>query len=147
MCAHVRLDEAASEGEGDRLGAGIDAELREDVLDVGGDGLRADHEIRGDLTLRPPLGEEAEDLASVSRSLGEALKQAASVMKRRGLVIVVSDLYEEAEALPQVRDGKLAGSICTHTSSTFAVVQPISSKDSSGTSVHSCPTSHASGQL
>ena len=36
-------------------------------------------------------------------SLGEALKQAATVMKRRGLVIVVSDLYEEAEALPQVR--------------------------------------------
>jgi uncharacterized protein (DUF58 family) len=36
-------------------------------------------------------------------SLGEALKQAATVMKRRGLVIAVSDLYEEGEALPQVR--------------------------------------------
>ncbi len=36
-------------------------------------------------------------------SLGDALRQAATVMKRRGLVIVVSDLYEEGEALPQVR--------------------------------------------
>lgn len=36
-------------------------------------------------------------------SLGEALRKAATVMKRRGLVIVVSDLYEDAEALPQVR--------------------------------------------
>lgn len=36
-------------------------------------------------------------------SLGDALRKAATVMKRRGLVIVVSDLYEEAEALPQVR--------------------------------------------
>lgn len=36
-------------------------------------------------------------------SLGDALRRAASVMKRRGLVIVVSDLYEEGEALPQIR--------------------------------------------
>ncbi|MDP2319765.1 MAG: DUF58 domain-containing protein [Acidobacteriota bacterium] len=36
-------------------------------------------------------------------SLEDALRKAATVMKRRGLVIVVSDLYEEAEALPQVR--------------------------------------------
>lgn len=36
-------------------------------------------------------------------SLGDALRKAASVMKRRGLVIVVSDLYEDGEALPQVR--------------------------------------------
>jgi len=36
-------------------------------------------------------------------TLGEALRQATSVMKRRGLVIVVSDFYEEDDALPQVR--------------------------------------------
>ena len=36
-------------------------------------------------------------------NLGDALRRAASVMKRRGLVIVVSDLYEEGEALPQIR--------------------------------------------
>ncbi|MGE0866909.1 MAG: VWA domain-containing protein, partial [Vicinamibacterales bacterium] len=35
--------------------------------------------------------------------IGAAVRQAASVMKRRGLVIVVSDFYEEDEALPQVR--------------------------------------------
>ena len=35
--------------------------------------------------------------------LSDALRQAASVMKRRGLVVVVSDWYEEDEALPQVR--------------------------------------------
>ena len=36
-------------------------------------------------------------------TLGDALKQAATVMKRRGLVIVVSDFYEDQAALPQVR--------------------------------------------
>jgi uncharacterized protein (DUF58 family) len=36
-------------------------------------------------------------------SMGEALRQATSVMKRRGLVVVVSDFYEEGDALPQVR--------------------------------------------
>lgn len=35
--------------------------------------------------------------------LGDVLRQAANLMKRRGLVIVVSDFYEEEEALPQVR--------------------------------------------
>jgi len=35
--------------------------------------------------------------------LADALKQAATVMKRRGLVIVVSDFYEDEDALPQVR--------------------------------------------
>ena len=36
-------------------------------------------------------------------SLGDALKQAATVMKRRGLVVVISDFYEDQAALPQVR--------------------------------------------
>ncbi len=36
-------------------------------------------------------------------TLDDALRQAATVMKRRGLVIVVSDFYEEGEALPQLR--------------------------------------------
>ena len=35
-------------------------------------------------------------------SLGAALRQAATVMKRRGVVIVVSDFYEDQEALPQL---------------------------------------------
>jgi len=35
--------------------------------------------------------------------LADALKQAATVMKRRGLVIVVSDFYDDEDALPQVR--------------------------------------------
>jgi uncharacterized protein (DUF58 family) len=36
-------------------------------------------------------------------TMGEALRQATSVMKRRGLVVVVSDFYEEDDVLPQVR--------------------------------------------
>ena len=38
-----------------------------------------------------------------SASIDHALKQAATLMKRRGLVIVVSDFYEDAAALPQLR--------------------------------------------
>ena len=83
MCADVRLDEAASEGEGDGLGTGMDAELREDVLDVGRDGLRADHEVRGDLTLRPPLGEEAEDLALARAEAGGVLVLRVAVSRSR----------------------------------------------------------------
>ena len=73
MRANVGLDEAAPECEGDCLRAGVDAELGEDVLDVGRDGLRADDEVRGDLTLRPPLGEEAEDLALARAEAGAVL--------------------------------------------------------------------------
>ena len=63
MCANVRLDETTSEGERDGLRSGVNAELGQDVLDVCGDRLRADDEVRRDLTLRPALREEAEDLA------------------------------------------------------------------------------------
>lgn len=38
-----------------------------------------------------------------SSSIEAALRQAATVMKRRGLVIVISDLYEDAAALAQIR--------------------------------------------
>jgi uncharacterized protein (DUF58 family) len=33
----------------------------------------------------------------------QGLRQAATLMKRRGLVVVISDLYEDAAALPQLR--------------------------------------------
>lgn len=36
-------------------------------------------------------------------SIAEALKRAATILKRRGLVVVISDLYEDEAALSQVR--------------------------------------------
>ncbi len=53
--------------------------------------------------LRVFLSQVAQLTPTGGASLGDALRQAASVMKRRGLVIVVSDFYEEEEALPPVR--------------------------------------------
>ena len=53
--------------------------------------------------LRVFLSQVAQLTPTGGASLGDALRQAASVMKRRGLVIVVSDFYEEEEAMPQVR--------------------------------------------
>ena len=53
--------------------------------------------------LRVFLSQVAQLTPTGGASLGDALRQAATVMKRRGLVIVVSDLYEEEEALPPVR--------------------------------------------
>ena len=63
MRAHIGLDEPPLERHRDSLRSSVHAELREDVLDVRGYRLRADHELRRDLTLRPSLGEEREDLA------------------------------------------------------------------------------------
>lgn len=53
--------------------------------------------------LRLFLAQLAQLTATGGAGLADALRQAATVMKRRGLVIVVSDLYEEDEALPLVR--------------------------------------------
>ena len=36
-------------------------------------------------------------------SIGDALRRAATLMKRRGLVIVISDLYEDEAAIAQMR--------------------------------------------
>ena len=63
MRANVWIDEAASESERDCLRPGVNAELGQDVLDVRGDRLRADDELRRDLALSAAIGEEAEDLA------------------------------------------------------------------------------------
>lgn len=53
--------------------------------------------------LRVFLSQLAHLVPEGSTGGGAAVRQAASVMKRRGLVIVISDFYEEDEALPQVR--------------------------------------------
>jgi len=53
--------------------------------------------------LRVFLSQVAQLTPTGGANLGDALRQAATVMKRRGLVIVASDFYEEDEALPQVR--------------------------------------------
>lgn len=53
--------------------------------------------------LRVFLSQLAQLTPSGGAGLGEALRRAAAVMKRRGLVIVVSDFYEEDESLALVR--------------------------------------------
>jgi len=53
--------------------------------------------------LRVFLSQLAQLTPTGGARLGDALRQAATVMKRRGLVIVVSDFYEEDQALPQLR--------------------------------------------
>ena len=52
-----------SEGNGDCLGAAVDAEFRKHPLDVGGDGLGCDEEFGRDLALAVPRREEVEDFA------------------------------------------------------------------------------------
>ena len=53
--------------------------------------------------LRVFLSQLAQLTPTGGACLDDALRQAATVMKRRGLVVVVSDFYEEEAALPQVR--------------------------------------------
>ena len=53
--------------------------------------------------LRVLLAQIAQLTPAGGPGLGDALRQAAMVMKRRGLVIVVSDCYEEDDVLAQVR--------------------------------------------
>src|SRR5215475_14469105 len=56
-------DESVAVGRCDRLGSAVDAELGEEMLDVGRDGLWADHERRRDLLLRLSLAQDDQDLA------------------------------------------------------------------------------------
>ena len=53
--------------------------------------------------LRVFLAEVASLAPSGSSSIAEALRRAATVLKRRGLVIVISDLYEDEDSLGQIR--------------------------------------------
>src|SRR5690606_6212514 len=56
-----------NEQEGNRLAAGVDAELVVDVRDVGGDRPVADAQGVGDLPAGPPSGEHLQDLAFAPR--------------------------------------------------------------------------------
>src|SRR5215213_7813597 len=53
--------------------------------------------------LRVMLSELASLAPGGSASIAEALRRAAAILKRRGLVIVLSDLYEDEQAIGQVR--------------------------------------------
>jgi uncharacterized protein (DUF58 family) len=53
--------------------------------------------------LRVLLSELASLVPEGATSIGEALRRAATILKRRGLVIVISDLYEDEASLGQVR--------------------------------------------
>jgi uncharacterized protein (DUF58 family) len=53
--------------------------------------------------LRVLLSELASLAPGGSAPIAEALRRAAAILKRRGLVIVLSDLYEDEEAIGQIR--------------------------------------------
>ena len=53
--------------------------------------------------LRALLSELASLAPGGSASIAEALRRAAAILKRRGVVIVLSDLYEDEEAIGQIR--------------------------------------------
>lgn len=53
--------------------------------------------------LRVMLSELASLEPNGSVSIAESLRRAAAVLKRRGLVVVISDLYEDEEAIGQLR--------------------------------------------
>jgi uncharacterized protein (DUF58 family) len=55
------------------------------------------HHLRVFLSELASLGPEG------AVSIAEALRRAATIVKRRGLVLVISDLYEDAAALPEIR--------------------------------------------
>ena len=73
------------DGEGGRGGAGGDAELGEDVVEVAGHGVVADREIAGDLAVGPARGNEAQhlDLAIRETPLGRVGPVARSAVARR----------------------------------------------------------------
>ena len=54
---------AVPEGERNRLGSAVDIELREHVLNVGGDGLRRDEQIARNLGLASSARQEVEHIA------------------------------------------------------------------------------------
>jgi uncharacterized protein (DUF58 family) len=53
--------------------------------------------------LRVFLAELASLTPNGSTSIADALKRASTIVKRRGLVLVISDLYEDEAALPEIR--------------------------------------------
>ena len=53
--------------------------------------------------LRVFLSEVASLRAEGATSIAEALRRAAAIVKRRGLLLVVSDLYEDAAALAEIK--------------------------------------------
>src|SRR5687767_3770858 len=53
--------------------------------------------------LRVLLAELSRLVPDGTTTIDQTLKQAATLMKRRGVVIVISDFYEDAAALPQLR--------------------------------------------
>jgi uncharacterized protein (DUF58 family) len=53
--------------------------------------------------LRVMLAEIASLTPAGSVSIAEALRRGATILKRRGLVVVISDLYEDEDAIGQIR--------------------------------------------
>ena len=78
----MRLAQAVTMRGRDRLGTAVDPELHEDVLDVRGDGFRADDEPLGDLPLIHAIGEESEHLELSRRQEHDAWRRLGCAGRR-----------------------------------------------------------------
>jgi len=67
--SHAHLDETRRVGQRHRLGACVDAQLREDPLHMARHRLRRDEELLCDLAGRAPLRDQLEDLHLAFRSV------------------------------------------------------------------------------
>ena len=94
-----------------RDGANVAAILGTLVLDQGDAAgvLAVDERTRlvparsGHHHLRVMLAELASLTPRGSMPIAEALRRAAALLKRRGLVVVISDFYDDEDSLPQIR--------------------------------------------
>ena len=59
-----------------------DSELREDVLEVAGDGVLADHQLLGDVPVAPPARDQAQDL---ELAIAEPVRRAVAADRRSAL--------------------------------------------------------------
>ena len=100
MRADFRLDEAALESHRHGLRPRVDTELGEDVLDARRDRLRADDELRRDLTLRSTFRQEAEDLALARAEARFSSRLAVPIPVRSGGAARRSERLTRARSSP-----------------------------------------------
>ena len=75
-------------GDGHGLGPAVNAELAEDVLDVGRDRAGADHELSGDLRLPQALRQKSQHFSFSPRQLGA--NRVVTLRSRAGLATLAS---------------------------------------------------------
>ena len=92
-------DQPLAVGDRDRLGAAVDAELREDPLNVCCDRLLADHELGGDLPLALAAREQHEHLALARR---QNRRRTRSLVPHRAKPVAWLSPQERPDAIGQL---------------------------------------------